>query len=387
MSDELLIERKPYTPVQVEEKREAGRSLDVDVPRMQANIVSVAAARILASIILAIVTFGPMVFWGIAFAIGLTTFIWYMVQARKWVDVDANGTEHNCLDLGAMVRGAFLTMFVAFLAWCLWRVASFMLPSVSVKAEKLIEFASTVTIFVKAAIALVLVVIALCITLGKKSSRLWTILLGIGLILALALIYATFSEGDAKILAGMLKYTRGILALGALLFLVYSIFNYVHLELAFGQELAYRSPLFEQHFFEKFFDWLFGWLYRGKPVPEGYKPPPVVEEVLVDFTERGDNGGTPRNIRRGVLLSGSRAGEKARQVARIIIGGGQFSEPMLVTEGPLNRSELEEMREGLEISGYGKWRDPDNHNLGFEITARGMAVFRVLASGNGHESV
>jgi len=85
------------------------------------------------------------------------------------------------------------------------------------------------------------------------------------------------------------------------------------------------------------------------------------------------------------LLSGPRAGEKARLVARIIIGGGQFSEPVLVTNGPLNRAELEEMREGLEACGYGRWRDPDNHNLGFEITSRGMAVFRVLASGNGHE--
>jgi len=275
------------TPSEVGEHREAGPVLDVQVPKAQAHAVSMAAARLVAAFVLCIAAMGATAFFGVAFVIGVTTFIWYLVQARKWVDVDAEGNEINCLDLGAIVRGIFLTAFSAFLAWCLWRVVTFVAPPVVVTPGGMAGAREIVTLLMKIGVIVVSMLTVLEVAFARGRGLKFSLAaLGIGVILGLVLIYAAFDTRNWSTVQALLKYARGGMALLGLLFLVYGLFSFVHLEVAFGQEMIYRSPFMEQHLFEQGFAWFFGWKKRRPEQPR--------DPTLVYHGTPPNNGGDGR---------------------------------------------------------------------------------------------
>jgi len=199
---EIEIERGQKTPVQIDEKRTAGRSLDVGVPVAQARWVSVALTALVASCIWLVIAWGPTVFAGIVFIFGTTTFIWFLLQASRW--------QYGVTIL-EIFNGTLLTLCCAGIGWCLWRVTSRLMPTAA--------------------------------------------------------------------LPDWLSWLPLLARWSSLLSVVFSASLFVHLELAFVQELAQRSPFQERYIWQALGSALEAWLKR----PQKYREPVMVY--------RGGNGG------------------------------------------------------------------------------------------------
>ena len=127
-SKQIDIDRDRKAPAEVEEKRTAGKRLDVDVPISQARWSALAWVFLVASFLACIKTLGAVIFWGAVFIVGLANFIWFMVQASKWMDIDDDGNEHNALTPTVIFTGTLKTLFFGLVAWSLWRVSTFLTP-------------------------------------------------------------------------------------------------------------------------------------------------------------------------------------------------------------------------------------------------------------------
>jgi hypothetical protein len=187
---ELEIERSARVPIQ--EERQAGETLDVRVPVKQARWAALSIALLVVSFLLAVISFGSTVFWVVTFIVGTTTYIWLMVQARRW--------EHGLMPLD-VITGFLAMLLVGFIAWSLWRVLSLIAP-------------------------------------------VWDL-----------------PDWAVKVQAWV-----------AILSLVFSVSFFLHIELAFAQEMAYRSPFMEEHIFKALGEIL---AFRGK------RPRPKREPVRI----------------------------------------------------------------------------------------------------------
>ena len=115
---------------------------------------------------------------------------------------------------------------------------------------------------------------------------------------------------------------------------------------------------------------------------EAIAPPPRTERIVVEETER--ERGMLRSMINRLVLEGSDAPEKVRQMAQLVVDDGMsFSEPEMAGRGPLTGPEFRRMRDDFLDWGWAAWRNPDNHREGVELTAAGWHVLRALAQGNG----
>jgi len=201
----IEIERGERQQIQVDEKRTAGRVLDVGVPVAQARWVSIALTALVASCIWLIVAWGPTVFAGVVFVFGTTTFIWFLLQASRW--------EYGVTIL-EIANGTLLTLGCAGVGWSLWKVASRLVPTMA--------------------------------------------------------------------LPDWLAWLPLVSRWASLLSVVFSLSLFVHLELAFIQELAQRSPFQEKAVWGAVGKALETWLQRPR---DGYREPIIV---------RGGNGNQQR---------------------------------------------------------------------------------------------
>jgi len=178
-----MFGRRP--PAEVHEERRAGEALDYRLVIKQANAVSWALAFMLLSVILAVVALGPVLFWGMAGVVSLTSTIWWMRQEVRLERAAARGEEIekgiNFLSIASSVAIALLTAFVA---WCFWRVAGYMVPEVHMPEW--------------------------------WGGSFWQ------------------------------RALTSIVRLASLIWLIRSIWYFIHLEIPFGQEAIQRSPLQEQ---------------------------------------------------------------------------------------------------------------------------------------------
>ena len=179
MGDSRQIEIDRKTPVEVEELRRAGVSLDVLVPVAQSRWAALSIAMLIASFIWCVIALGPMVFWATAFIVGLTTYIWFLRQAARFEYETEEGEWERRVTAGDVVTALLLTLLIGFVAWSLWRVISFLAPELELS-----------------------------------------------------------------------PMVRKVQALLSLLSLIFSVSFFIHLELAFIQELAQRSPFQEQFIWE-----------------------------------------------------------------------------------------------------------------------------------------
>jgi len=181
---QIDIDKDRKAPAEVEEKRTAGKRLDVDVPISQARWSALAWVSLVASFLTCIKAMGPVIFWCVVFIVGLANFIWFMVQANKWTDVDDNGNEYSTLTPQVIFTGALKTLFFGLVAWSAWRVSTFLTPELGL------------------------------------------------------------SDGVANTIAWIMA--TKVPAVVSLLWVVFSVFFLLHIEPAFIQELLQRSPFQEQ---------------------------------------------------------------------------------------------------------------------------------------------
>jgi len=178
-----MFGRRP--PAEVHEERKAGEALDYRLVIKQARAVSLALAFAFLSAILAVIALGPALFWGVAGVVSLTSMIWWMRQEVRLERAAMRGEEIeqgiNFLSIASSVAIALLTAFVA---WCFWRVAGYMVPEIHMPEW-------------------------------------WD---------------GSFWQ------RALVSVTR----LGSLLSLIFSIWYFIHLEIPFGQEAIQRSPMQEQ---------------------------------------------------------------------------------------------------------------------------------------------
>lgn len=126
---EIDIDRNK-TPGEIDETRTAGRELNVNVPRLQALYTSLALASILPAFLFAVAAWGEMALWAVWFIVGAATFLWWIWCAARTVKVDDDGSERMGVDLRDVATGVFVTLFLGFLAWCLWAVVDWLTPGV-----------------------------------------------------------------------------------------------------------------------------------------------------------------------------------------------------------------------------------------------------------------
>jgi hypothetical protein len=168
----------------VEENREAGLVLDVSVPVLQARYAAAALAAVVASAVFLIAAMGENVLYAGWFVLGVTTFIWWMWKALHFTLDEPGEDGHKvAVTLFDLLVGIIVTLFPGFLAWCLWRVIAMLVPSFALPA--------------------------------------W------------------MSHETARI---MRDVWRTVAPLTSLLSFVFSCSFWLHIELAFIQELAQRSP-------------------------------------------------------------------------------------------------------------------------------------------------
>lgn len=129
-SNEIDIDRQP-TPGEIDETRPAGRELNVTVPRLQALYTSIAVASILPAFLFTVAAWGRMALFALWFIVGAATFLWWIWCAARTVKIGDDGSERMGVDLRDVLTGAAVTLFVGFLAWCLWTVVDWLTPGVS----------------------------------------------------------------------------------------------------------------------------------------------------------------------------------------------------------------------------------------------------------------
>lgn len=260
---ELEIERSTRVPIQ--EERRAGRELDVRVPVSQARWAALSIALLVVSFLFAAFAFGPAVFWAVTFIVGATTYIWLLIQARRW--------EEGIVPIDVLT-GFLLTLLVGFVAWSLWRVLSLIAPGWDLPA--------------------------------------WAV----------------------KVQAWV-----------AILSLVFSVSFFLHIELAFSQEMAYRSPFFEQYIFKAIGEIL---EFRGK------RPRPKRQPVAIYDRGRrvGDDDGRkpPGNGRAvaeewlGEIVGGDDDLRDALDMLEFLVRGQRWEDG----DGPIKYSRRR--WEGLQLS-------------------------------------
>ena len=123
------IKREPAAPAEIDEKRTAGIRLDYKLVVLQANAVGFAAALVLAGLLWSVFAFGALVFWIVAGIVGATTFIWWLRQEGRivWLldEGKINNDDVTSVNVG---QGIIVTIFCGFVAWCIWRVLSYVNP-------------------------------------------------------------------------------------------------------------------------------------------------------------------------------------------------------------------------------------------------------------------
>ena len=96
---------------------------------LQANAVGFAAVLVLAGLLWIVFAFGALVFWIVAGIVGVTTLIWWLRQEGRivWLldEGKINNDDVTSVNVG---QGIIVTIFCGFVAWCIWRVLSYVNP-------------------------------------------------------------------------------------------------------------------------------------------------------------------------------------------------------------------------------------------------------------------
>jgi len=258
---EIEIERGERQQIQVDEKRTAGRTLDVGVPVAQARWVSVALTALVASCLWLIVAWGPTVFAIVVFIFGTTTFIWFLIQASRW---------ESGVTVLEIFNGVLLTLCCAGIGWSLWKLTSQLVPTMTLPD--------------------------------------W--------------------------LAWLPLMSRWM----SLLSVVFSLAFFLHLELAFVQELAQRSP-FQEKAIWNVAEW---WFKRPRndhrePIivrdtsSNGNRPEPPLSTRIAQI-EADENAATPEAHKAADLAEFIVIGSKERGFSRRAWRGVELSSGTVVTE-------------------------------------------------------
>jgi len=178
------IKREPAAPAEIDVKKTVGIRADYKLVMLQANAVGIGASFILSGLVAVIFMFGPLMFWIVAGIVGVTTLIWWMRQENRIVylldEGKISGEDTTSVNVG---QGIIITLFCGFIAWCFWRVLSYVNP------------------------------------------RVWVDL--------------TWQEMGIR-----------IAALASLNFVVFAVFRFLILFVAFGQDAIQRSPMQQQFIWE-----------------------------------------------------------------------------------------------------------------------------------------
>lgn len=211
MPDGIDVTRDIRTPAEVSEKRTAGVGLDYRLVVLQANAVGAGASLLIGALMGVVFAFGGEVFWIVASVVGVTTLIYWLrretaIERELYAGEIAEG-DANAVNLWS---GIVVTLFCGFVAWCTWRVLSYINP------------------------------------------RTW------------------YAEGGA--LDWRLVGTR-VAALVFLELVVFAFFRFVFLFVAFGQEMIQRSPMQEQFIWQAAGEVLKAWGLSRVRQPRRPHPP------------------------------------------------------------------------------------------------------------------
>jgi len=114
--------RIPTTQI-IEKRTDSTRSAVKD-PVAQARHLALGWATLVLSIILAILSFGQAIFWLAAFVVGVSTFLWFLLQAaRTEYIIEGKGTRVGIAPSEALA-GFLVSALVGGVAWSLWMVVS-----------------------------------------------------------------------------------------------------------------------------------------------------------------------------------------------------------------------------------------------------------------------
>lgn len=120
---ERTLEVKPYSEIQVEEKRLAGMEQDVKVPRVQASWVAVAAMCVCLTAPIAIRALGHTIFWLAIFVVGAGTFVYALYVAVRY-----DGAIVQGFSLFALLTGGAFALVAGGVGLALWQVSVMTFP-------------------------------------------------------------------------------------------------------------------------------------------------------------------------------------------------------------------------------------------------------------------
>ncbi|MFH1634305.1 MAG: hypothetical protein ABIG63_09905 [Chloroflexota bacterium] len=106
---------------QIIEKREETVQSAVRNPVAQARHLALGWATLVLSFILAMLSFGPAVFWLATFVVSAATFLWFLLQAARTEYVNEKGS-HIGITPSEALAGFLVSALAGFIAWSLWRV-------------------------------------------------------------------------------------------------------------------------------------------------------------------------------------------------------------------------------------------------------------------------
>ncbi|MFH1635832.1 MAG: hypothetical protein ABIG63_17710 [Chloroflexota bacterium] len=106
---------------QIIEKREENVQSAVKNPIAQARHLALGWAGLVLSIILALLSLGPVVFWLATFVVSAATFLWFLLQAARTEYVNEKGS-HIGVTPSEALAGFLVSALVGFIAWSLWQV-------------------------------------------------------------------------------------------------------------------------------------------------------------------------------------------------------------------------------------------------------------------------
>lgn len=117
-SKSIEIESRPSVPVQVEESRTEGMKAGFNLPLAQALATAVSATFLVLSIVITIRALGG-IFWIGALIVGITTSLWYLIQATHW---------ENGVTILEIPIALGLSMLTGWTCYCVHRVSSDLVP-------------------------------------------------------------------------------------------------------------------------------------------------------------------------------------------------------------------------------------------------------------------
>ena len=110
---------------QIIEEREENVQSAVKNPVAQARHLALGWATLVLSSILAMLSFGPAVFWLATFIVGTATLLWFLIQAsRTEYIIEGKGSRVGVAPSEALA-GFLVSALVGGIAWSLWQVLSF----------------------------------------------------------------------------------------------------------------------------------------------------------------------------------------------------------------------------------------------------------------------